>query len=548
MEDLKTKRKGFRVSFTMYANALEVELSSETLDSKSTLILKHQLKDKFDGLSACQEKVLNEILKLRDSEEAYLEDLKIVKGYKDHYFALGAEIDRKNGDAALLKDLNETRKLKLLKIELKKFSGDAKEFEFLDKVMKNAISGRATANLTVLYDEVMGKLQVQESLGRTQQKCGDFVIPLVESCLPEDVLIAWERNRMSRSLDNIMKYLKKEVINEEMIEPTRTGSGINRGKKADVNKVVISEMLSTAALENTLNSDRDSSSHKNETEVSTKVMTNSTLQTVLLMTLRVVSEIGADIAGLIMTGSSVQLSSGVIVLETRLGHTLLGMENLGGSLVPTAEVIEAMFLLEKMEPRVSNIDRIDAEYNHQRVKYRVRLLVELRRHFRKEYMGQLIQNWSLHKEHLSIRVGDLVFLDDDYRKHLNWPLARVLELLQGKDGKVRTVKLRTENGVFLHSIQRIYPLEHPSNDSIFLVQRLVGTRDTNVEKAADVSMDPHSISDIPQHQAEISCVFGVSVDSYSVSDSLIGLQYPCAPPHDTTVTRSGRLVKKPQRF
>ncbi|KAF8771721.1 hypothetical protein HNY73_019101 [Argiope bruennichi] len=50
--------------------------------------------------------------------------------------------------------------------------------------------------------------------------------------------------------------------------------------------------------------------------------------------------IGANVAGQIMTGNSVQLSSGIIVLETRLGHTLISTENLSGSLVPTTKVIE----------------------------------------------------------------------------------------------------------------------------------------------------------------------------------------------------------------
>ncbi|GBL91769.1 hypothetical protein AVEN_71404-1 [Araneus ventricosus] len=86
-------------------------------------------------------------------------------------------------------------------------------------VMKNATSGRATTILPTLYDELVSKLQALESLGRTQQKCGDFLIPLVESCLPKDILIAWERNRAKsdeeddgRSLENLMNFLKKEVI------------------------------------------------------------------------------------------------------------------------------------------------------------------------------------------------------------------------------------------------------------------------------------------------------------------------------------------------
>lgn len=38
-------------------------------------------------------------------------------------------------------------------------------------------------NLASLYDELEIKLRALESLGRTQEKNGDFLIPLVESCL-----------------------------------------------------------------------------------------------------------------------------------------------------------------------------------------------------------------------------------------------------------------------------------------------------------------------------------------------------------------------------
>ncbi|GFT21336.1 uncharacterized protein TNCV_3816211 [Trichonephila clavipes] len=62
-------------------------------------------------------------------------------------------------------------------------------------VMKNAVSGRATADLPSLYDKLESKIRALESLGRTQEKNGDFLSPFVESSLPEEILIAWERFR-----------------------------------------------------------------------------------------------------------------------------------------------------------------------------------------------------------------------------------------------------------------------------------------------------------------------------------------------------------------
>ncbi|KAF8774817.1 hypothetical protein HNY73_017330 [Argiope bruennichi] len=190
---------------------------------------------------------------------------------------------------------------------------------------------------------------------------------------------------------------------------------------------------------------------------------------------------GADVAGLAMTGNSVQLSSSIIVSETSVGRTLIVM-----SIIRLAVWV------------LRFIDNVRGKRSERKI-------------------GEL----SLQEEDAAERVEDLVFLGDDYRRLLNWPFAKVLELLPTKDSKVRTVKLKTENGIFLRPIQRIYHLELSSNDSSFQVQRLVSTRGTSVEKAADASLDHHVVSDVTRHRDEIPCDSGVPVDPYSVSDSPI---------------------------
>ncbi|GFT88165.1 hypothetical protein NPIL_637551 [Nephila pilipes] len=49
------------------------------------------------------------------------------------------------------------------------------------------------------------------------------------------------------------------------------------------------------------------------------------------------------------------------------------------------------------------------------------------------------------------------------KKRLHWLLGRVPELFPGKEGIIRLVKLRTETGNVLRSIQRLYPLELKPN-------------------------------------------------------------------------------------
>ncbi|GFW58292.1 uncharacterized protein TNCV_2634661 [Trichonephila clavipes] len=112
--------------------------------------------------------------------------------------------------------------------------------DLLTMVMKNAVSGRAKTDLSRLYDELEEKLRALENLGRTQEKSGDFLAPLVESCLPEEVLMTWEWNRNHHelsdntaeknihSLENLMTFLRQEVQDEEMVVLSRTGFASNK--------------------------------------------------------------------------------------------------------------------------------------------------------------------------------------------------------------------------------------------------------------------------------------------------------------------------------
>ncbi|GFT02253.1 DUF1758 domain-containing protein [Trichonephila clavipes] len=131
--------------------------------------------------------------------------------------------------------------------------------DFLGLVMKNAVKGWSKTDLTYLYDELEGKLRAffLESLGRTQEKYGDFLIPLVESCLPEETLLARERSlnhestQNTRSLEHLMNFLRKEVQEEQMVLLARTGFGPQhnfRKNNAPVECVIQSDLATASAL------------------------------------------------------------------------------------------------------------------------------------------------------------------------------------------------------------------------------------------------------------------------------------------------------------
>ncbi|GFY78854.1 DNA-directed RNA polymerases I, II, and III subunit RPABC4 [Trichonephila inaurata madagascariensis] len=92
------------------------------------------------------------------------------------------------------------------------------------------------------------------------------------------------------------------------------------------------------------------------------------------------------------------------------------------------------------------------------MKYRIKLLRDLRQRFRKEYLGELIQKQNDNRV-WEPRVGEMVLIGNDYKKCLSWPIAKIIELIPGRDGEIRTVQIKTHHGTVIRPVQRIFPLE-----------------------------------------------------------------------------------------
>ncbi|GFW09337.1 putative RNA-directed DNA polymerase from transposon X-element [Trichonephila clavipes] len=117
------------------------------------------------------------------------------------------------------------------------------------------------------------------------------------------------------------------------------------------------------------------------------------------------------------------------------------------------------------EKDVPDIDYRDTVNLRKRVRYRQKLLNDLRHRFRKEYLGLLIQNKNKKDPLSEVRLGEIVLIGDDIKKRMHRPLAKVIRLIPGKDGKIRTVELKTRTGTMLRPIQRVYPLEVQSTET-----------------------------------------------------------------------------------
>lgn len=118
----------------------------------------------------------------------------------------------------------------------------------------------------------------------------------------------------------------------------------------------------------------------------------------------------------------------------------------------------AMFLQEIREVRLPDVDKLENNKFQQRLRFRQHLLKELRQRFRKEYLAMLIQR-SKGEKKITLKEGDVVLIGSDGKKRIEWPLARILALIPGRDRVVRVAKLKTANQTLVRPVQRLYPLE-----------------------------------------------------------------------------------------
>ncbi|KAJ8974347.1 hypothetical protein NQ317_008621, partial [Molorchus minor] len=99
--------------------------------------------------------------------------------------------------------------------------------------------------LSVLYDKLEAQLRALETLNVTSDIYAAMLFPLVESCLPEEVLRVWQRNtacdrgcNLKDQLNNLMTFLRREVENEERISLVVSGFEVKQNNVV-TNKSVV---------------------------------------------------------------------------------------------------------------------------------------------------------------------------------------------------------------------------------------------------------------------------------------------------------------------
>ena len=77
----------------------------------------------------------------------------------------------------------------------------------------------------------------------------------------------------------------------------------------------------------------------------------------------------------------------------------------------------------------------------------------------KAYLPELQRRYKWLENRRNVRKGDVVLLVDENTPKNLWPLGIVLEVTEGRDGLVRSVKVKTQSTVLTRPITNVVMLE-----------------------------------------------------------------------------------------
>lgn len=75
-----------------------------------------------------------------------------------------------------------------------------------------------------------------------------------------------------------------------------------------------------------------------------------------------------------------------------------------------------------------------------------------------EYLNRLQNRPKWFKPYPNLKENMVVLIKEDNVSPLQWPLARIVQIMAGPDKKVRVVKVRTQHGIFVRPIKKLCPL------------------------------------------------------------------------------------------
>ncbi|XP_071652825.1 uncharacterized protein [Temnothorax longispinosus] len=195
-----------------------------------------------------------------------------------------------------------------------------------------------------------------------------------------------------------------------------------------------------------------------------------------------------------------------------------------------APLTPSMFIQDVQESGLPDLDQIEESNLKARLRYRQKLRADLRCRFRSEYLGQLSRASYSSNDEIKIKIGDVVLIGNESQKRLDWPLGRVIEIILGRDGKVRVVRVKTANGELVRPVQRLYPLEISTPGEM-----------EALSKSANETKESYEENSLPEDQPSPSKI--EEVDESDKEDTSSEVQTKLE-----VRTRSGRRVNAPNRL
>ncbi|GFW58939.1 uncharacterized protein TNCV_4735931 [Trichonephila clavipes] len=286
----------------------------------------------------------------------FAEDLEDAEIYREKFWELTTKIELKSQQYTKIEELRQRIKCSIC---YNRWSQGPKQ--------RLVLSFPATA---ANYPKAID--QLKERFGRE-----DFIstnlrsrpINFVESCLPEEVLVAWEKKQKSSNrIRGIlfvrtvgMNPLRQEVKGEEMVLLARTGltptriheKGLscNTGQEKLIRAVIDSGSQSTYVNENVithlkalpLRSETVIHALFGGSETKPKKHDIFPVEETEINLL-----IGADVLGKLLTWNSVELESGLTAVETKLGWTVFGKGSCVKDNIVTTLSMHSMNIIERV--------------------------------------------------------------------------------------------------------------------------------------------------------------------------------------------------------
>ena len=124
-----------------------------------------------------------------------------------------------------------------------------------------------------------------------------------------------------------------------------------------------------------------------------------------------------------------------------------------------AAMTPADLLIVRTSPPVSLGNFSQGDMLRRRWRYIQHLVDMFWKRYLREYITQLQKRHRWANEKKSVKSGDVVLVIDESSPRKQWPKALVLEARDGRDGLVRSLRLRCRGHVITRPITKVVPLE-----------------------------------------------------------------------------------------